>query len=37
MQQHIKIQPFLVDLVKERIGRMRDHQECVELLFIDKL
>jgi hypothetical protein len=26
MKQHIKIQPFLVDLVRDRIGKMRDHQ-----------
>ncbi len=37
MKQHIKIQPFLVDLVKDRIGKMQDHQECVEMSFTDKL
>ncbi len=37
MKQHIEIQPFLVDLVKDRIGKMRDHQECVEMSFMDKL
>ncbi len=37
MKQHIKIQPFLVDLVRDQIGEMRDHQECVEMSFIDKL
>jgi hypothetical protein len=26
MKQHIKIQPFLVDLVKDPVGKMRDHQ-----------
>jgi hypothetical protein len=29
MKQHIKIQPFLVDLVKDLIGKMQDHLECV--------
>ncbi len=29
MKQHIKIQPFLVDLLRDQIGKMRDHQECV--------
>ena len=37
MKQHIKIQPFLVDLVKDWIGKMQDHQECVEMSFMDKL
>ncbi len=37
MKQHIKIQPFLVDLVRDKIGKMRDHQECVEMSFMDKL
>ncbi len=37
MKQHIKIQPFLVDLVKDRIGKVQDHQECVEMSFMDKL
>ncbi len=37
MKQHIKIQPFLVDLVKDQIGKMQDHQECVEMSFMDKL
>ena len=37
MKQHIKIQPFLVDLVKDRVGKMKDHQECVEMSFMDKL
>jgi hypothetical protein len=37
MKQHIKIQPFLVELVKDRIGKMRDHQECVEMSFMDKV
>ncbi len=37
MKQHIKIQPFLVDLVRDWIGKMRDHQECVEMSFMDKL
>jgi hypothetical protein len=37
MKQHIKIQQFLVDLVKDWIGKMRDHQECVEMSFMDKL
>jgi hypothetical protein len=37
MKQHIKIQPFLVDLVKDWIGKMQNHQECVEMSFMDKL
>ncbi len=37
MKQHIKIQPFLVELVKDRIGKMRDHQECVKMSFMDKV
>ncbi len=37
MKQHIKIQLFLVELVKDRIGKMRDHQECVEMSFMDKV
>ena len=37
MQQHIKIQPFLVELSKERVGKMRDHQESLELSFMDKV
>ena len=37
MKQHIKIQPFLHDLVKDKVGKMKDHQECVEISFMDKL
>jgi hypothetical protein len=37
MKQHMKIQPFLVDLARDQIGKMRDHQECVEMSFMDKL
>jgi hypothetical protein len=37
MKQHIKIQPFLLDLVKDKVGKMKDHQECVEISFMDKL
>jgi hypothetical protein len=37
MKQHIKIQPFLVDLVRDWIGKIRDHQKCVEMSFMDKL
>ncbi len=37
MKEHKKIQPFLVDVVKDWIGKMRDHQECVEMSFMDKL
>jgi hypothetical protein len=37
MKQHIKTQPFLVDLVRDWIGKMRDHQERVEMSFMDKL
>ncbi len=36
MKQHIKIQLFLVDLVRDQIGKMRDHQECVEMSFMEK-
>jgi hypothetical protein len=37
MKQHIKIQPFLLQLVRDKIGKMRDHQECVKMSFMDKL
>jgi hypothetical protein len=37
MQQHLKIQSFLFDLAKEMIRKMRDHQECIEISFMDKL
>jgi hypothetical protein len=37
MKQHIKIQPFLLELVRDKIGKMRDHQERVEMSFMDKL
>jgi hypothetical protein len=37
MKQHIKIQPFLLELVRDKIWKMRDHQECVEMSFMDKL
>ncbi len=37
MQQHLKIQLFLVNLAKKRIRKMRDHQECIEISFMDKL
>ncbi len=37
MRQHIKIQPFLVDLVRDWIQKMQDHQEWVEMSFMDKL
>jgi hypothetical protein len=35
MQQYLKIQPFLDDLVKERIGKMTEHWECFEISFMD--
>ncbi len=37
MKQHIKIQSFLLELARDKIGKMRDHQECVEMSFMDKL
>ena len=37
MKQHVKIQPLLVELVKDRIGKMRDHQECIEMSFMEKV
>ena len=37
MKQHMKIQPFLLNLVKDKVGKMKDHQECVEISFMDKL
>jgi hypothetical protein len=37
MKQHMKIQPFLLDLVKDKVGKMKDHQDCVKISFMDKL
>ncbi len=34
MKQHIKIQPFLLDLVKDKVGKMKDHQKCVKISFM---
>jgi hypothetical protein len=31
------IQPFLIDLAKEKIGKMQDHQECIAISLMDKL
>jgi len=37
MKQHKKIQPMLQQLAVAKVGKMRDHQHCLELSFMDKV
>ena len=37
MKAHKSIQPVLEQLAKDKVGRMRDHSECLSMNFMDNL